>query len=93
MGKTGNAVLIHAATVNLQGIAFQKTGITARMIPMVMGIENRHKVDTFLLDLLYNRFTLRRIHDGGLMGLLTHDEIRIVIPKARNLYDFHASDL
>ena len=67
----------------------QQPFVAAGMIAMVVRIQYRHRLDFFLLDVAQHRIGFRRVDDGGLVGLLTDNQIAVVITQERDLMNFH----
>ena len=70
-----------------------KRNVATGVVTVMVGVEDRRKFDIFGFDFLEHRLGLGRIDDRRLVGLLTDEQIAVVIAQEWNLDDSHVVDL
>ena len=89
-GESRNPSLIALVTVDLETLFCQQPLITPGMVTMMVGIENCCECDLLQFDTPPDRFGFGRVDNTRSVGFLTDDEIAVIVPKQRNLDDFHS---
>ena len=93
VGQSGNTPLIIAMTVHAHLVAREQRGISAGMVAMVMGVQDRAQVHVFPRNPVQHRLAFRGVDDRGLTGIFTDNEITVVISQQGNLSYFRERDL
>ena len=70
--ETVNPAGVAFVAVNVGLVACQDSFVSAGMVAVMMGVENRAERDAFLLDFMESGFRLGRVDDRGRFGLLTN---------------------
>jgi hypothetical protein len=88
-GEAMNSRAVAPVAVDLGFVLGENALIAARMVAMMMGIENRFERDFFLLDFIESRFGFRGVDDGRGFALFTNQQISVVVAQHWNLENFH----
>src|SRR5262249_32865279 len=89
----GDALAVALVAVDRQFRTPQGSAVAARVVAVVVRVENRLGVDLLSVDPLQHRIGLRRVDDRGFAGLFAHGEVAVVVAQQRDLHDAHDWDI